>query len=78
VLGCNRREGEYRLLNAYKMHAGLSCRAGWPEAAAKGLAGTSNGAMVGCRKSISFILSVIIMNNFTCLIQIKEVGRRQV
>ncbi|RRY06905.1 hypothetical protein EGJ58_16735 [Brucella anthropi] len=44
----------------------------------KGLAGTSNGAMVECRKSISFILSVIIMNNFTCLIQIKEVGRRQV
>ncbi|KXO75755.1 hypothetical protein AYJ56_09785 [Brucella anthropi] len=60
------------------MHAGLSCRADVAEAAAKGLVATWNGAMVRCRKAISFILSVIIRNNFTCLIQIKEVGRRQV
>jgi len=39
---------------------------------------TGNGAVARRGKSILFILSVIIMNNAVCLIQIKENGLRQV
>ncbi|MEJ5022553.1 hypothetical protein WH297_22840 [Ochrobactrum vermis] len=72
------------------MHAELSCRAGGSETAAKGLA--ENGPFLlsmhteWCVSQVEKInqfysdrnLTVIIRNNFTSLIQIKEVHRGRV